>query len=388
MNKLFRGIICGGCAAALFIGAGMLSACGPENEKKLDDGEKEEDVFYTVTFETNGGSEVQSQEVKEGEFAVQPEDPEKADYIFDGWYKEEALTTDFVFENEAITADTTVYAGWLSATGTETSTATFYWNYEGAPDGGVYEVKEFAAGGKLRKPADPKRDGYTFAGWYMDEACTEEFVNNTVYEGDQSIYARWLLTYTFEAENAQLTGFEPEEDYTVNMMGQKIGYGFSSNLAGIGLIGSDTAASGGKAVRGLYYEGAYLDFEFTSDRAETGVSLSIRVAAEFREITLTQDTFQITVNGGSPVSYRSGAITIDGSEYADGHWDGAGSAHEYTEVVINNIDIQQGENVIRLYVNNSQGIEGAGTVQAMAPIIDCIKLRSSAELEMNIYENK
>ena len=377
MNRLLKGAACGSCVIALALGAGVLSACNGDNE--------DETVVYTVNFETNGGSAVDSQQVEEGGYAVQPEDPEKADYIFDGWYKEAELETDFIFENEAITSDTTIYAGWLSASDTDTSTATFYWNYEGAPDNGVYETKEFATGGKLRKPADPSRDGYSFGGWYMDAECSEAFVNNSEYTGDQSIYAKWLKTYTFEAEDTQLTGFEPNEDYSVNTQGDKIGYGSSSNFSGVGLIGNDSAASGGKAVHGIYYEGAYLDFEITSDKAETGISLSIVIAAEFREVTLTQTTFQILVND-TPISYKSGDIVIDGSDYGDGYWD-SGSPHAYTEVIINNIDLNEGENLIRLYVNNSQAA-AQGTVHAMAPIVDCIKLRSSAQLTMKVYENK
>ena len=375
MTRLLKGMVCAGCAIAIACGAGVLGACSGDGDKVKK---------YTVTFETNGGSEVPSQQVEEGAHAVQPEDPEKADYIFDGWYKDEGLTTDYIFETEVVSQDTTVYAGWLSAADTETATATFYWNYEGAPDGGVYEVKEYANGGKLRKPADPKRDGYTFEGWYMDAEYQTAFVNNSAYTGDQSIYARWLKTYTFEAEDTKITGFEPNEDYSVNGEGDKIGHGSSSDFSGMGLIGNDSAASGGKAVHGIYYEGAYLDFEFTSDKAETGVALSLVISAEFREVTLTQDTFQVLVNG-TAVKYKSGDITLDGSEYGDGYWD-SGNAHKYTEVIINNIDIKEGENVIRLYVNNSQAMP-TGTCAAMAPIVDCIKLRSSSQLTMTVYKN-
>ena len=380
MNKIFKGMICAGCAITLMGGVAVFGACGNGS------GNGEDDITeYTVTFETNGGTEIASQQVEEGGYAVQPEDPEKADYIFDGWYKDSSLETDFIFETEAITSDTTVYAGWLSASDTDTATATFYWNYEGAPDDSVYEVKEYENGGKLRKPADPEREGYSFEGWYMDPEYQTAFVNNSVYTGDQSIYARWLMTYTFEAEDTQLTGFEPNEDYSVNGEGDKIGVGSSSNFSGIGLIGSDSAASGGKAVHGLYYEGAYLDFEFTSDKNEKGVSLSIVVAGEFRDRTLTQDTFQIIVNG-TAVNYRFGDIVLEGADYGDGYWD-SGSPHQYTEVVINNIDINEGENVIRLYVNNSEAAP-QGTDQAMAPIVDCIKLKSSSSLSMTIYENE
>ena len=71
---------------------------------------------FTVTFNTNGGSSVEKQTVKEGEKASKPADPTKANdedykYAFAGWFKDSALTSAFDFEN-AITADITLYAKW------------------------------------------------------------------------------------------------------------------------------------------------------------------------------------------------------------------------------------------------------------------------------------
>jgi len=41
---------------------------------------------FTVTFDSNGGSKVESQEVKLNEKVEEPEDPTKEGYIFKGWY--------------------------------------------------------------------------------------------------------------------------------------------------------------------------------------------------------------------------------------------------------------------------------------------------------------
>lgn len=376
MNKILKGLICkiSVCALMVALAAMCFVACGDSVTK------------YTVQFETNGGSEIASQEVEEGAYATQPEDPTKTDYIFNGWYADAELSETFDFETQAITTDTTVYAGWISESEATTATATFYWNYEGAPDDGVYATKVYVSGGRLTKPTNPKRDGYTFEGWYLDEEFTEEFVNNSVYTGNISLYARWMQTYTFEAEDTQLTGLDPDTDLTANTEGNKKGVGFSSNFSGTGLIGNDSAASNGKAVHGLYYEGAYLDFEITSDTAETGASLSLRISAEYRAVTLTQETFQISVNG-TVLTYKTGDIVMDwGEDYMDGVWD-TGSAHQYTTVVINNIDLQEGENLIKLYVNNANG-RPDGTVAAMAPIIDCIYINSSSDLTMTVYDNE
>lgn len=48
-----------------------------------------------------------------------------------------------------------------------------------------------AADGKLVKPADPTRDGYTFAGWYTDEACTQAYDFSTPVTADLTLYAKW-----------------------------------------------------------------------------------------------------------------------------------------------------------------------------------------------------
>lgn len=67
---------------------------------------------YTITFNSNGGSEVAPQTVKEGEKAAKPEDPSKEGYSFGGWYRDEKLTKEFDFATE-ITTDYTLYAKWI-----------------------------------------------------------------------------------------------------------------------------------------------------------------------------------------------------------------------------------------------------------------------------------
>lgn len=47
------------------------------------------------------------------------------------------------------------------------------------------------ADGKLVKPADPTRDGYTFGGWYTDEACTRAYDFSTPVTADLTLYAKW-----------------------------------------------------------------------------------------------------------------------------------------------------------------------------------------------------
>lgn len=47
------------------------------------------------------------------------------------------------------------------------------------------------ADGKLVKPADPTRDGYTFGGWFTDEACVQAYDFSTPVTADLTLYAKW-----------------------------------------------------------------------------------------------------------------------------------------------------------------------------------------------------
>ena len=48
-----------------------------------------------------------------------------------------------------------------------------------------------ASGSTVTKPADPTREGYTFAGWYTDEACTEAYDFSAAVTADMTLYAKW-----------------------------------------------------------------------------------------------------------------------------------------------------------------------------------------------------
>lgn len=66
---------------------------------------------YTVSFDTDGGSTVESQTVVTGNKATKPAvNPTKKGYNFVGWYTDNTYTTEFDFENTIITDNTTIYA--------------------------------------------------------------------------------------------------------------------------------------------------------------------------------------------------------------------------------------------------------------------------------------
>ena len=70
---------------------------------------------FEVSFDSNGGSAVESQMVESGALAERPEDPERTGYTFAGWYEDAALETVYNFD-KPVTQAITLYAKWIENT--------------------------------------------------------------------------------------------------------------------------------------------------------------------------------------------------------------------------------------------------------------------------------
>lgn len=75
-------------------------------------------AYCTVSFNSNGGSPVESQTVKNGTTATLPDDPTQEGYLFMTWYSDVGLTKAFDFTTP-VTDDLTLYASWLSLQDTD-----------------------------------------------------------------------------------------------------------------------------------------------------------------------------------------------------------------------------------------------------------------------------
>ena len=143
---------------------------------------------YTVTFNSNGGSTVESKKVNYGDKVTEPDAPTKTGYTFDGWYSDANFSTEWDFDTP-ITDDITLHAKW----NINQYTVTF--NTNGGSDVDSLSV---AYGEKVEKPADPTREGYTFAGWYSNEELTMPWDFDTPISDNITLYAKWteIPTYT------------------------------------------------------------------------------------------------------------------------------------------------------------------------------------------------
>ncbi len=70
---------------------------------------------FTVTFDSQGGSDIAPVKVKRGQVVSEPAKPTKEGYEFIGWFPLLTATDPWDFGFDVITEDTTIYARWKEA---------------------------------------------------------------------------------------------------------------------------------------------------------------------------------------------------------------------------------------------------------------------------------
>ena len=83
------------------------------NKTDTTDAPKKE---FTITFDTQGGSEVKPITIAEGATITLPNNPTKEGYVFAGWYLSNALVEEFNI-TKTITGNITLYAKWIEDSG-------------------------------------------------------------------------------------------------------------------------------------------------------------------------------------------------------------------------------------------------------------------------------
>lgn len=324
-------------------------------------------VAGVVTFEMNC-PEVEDVKLKvgEGRMVERPADPVRAGYGFFDWYADESCTIAYRFGEDVITEDITIYAEWKGEGDFE---VTYDLNYYGVK---VTEYSQVVSRGEAaRAIADPERAEFAFKGWYTDEALISEYKEGDPVTADTVLRAKWervapgTKTYTFEAENTDLTG--------------KVGPGFSGESLGADMIVADVSgadnqgASGGRFVSSLYKKGLGLEFYIASSDAVENATITVSVAYDSSlekpgSLTFTSDEYQVIVNG-TPMEFDDFTV-VKGQKFSD-------------KIVIEGVSLKEGANFIQLLTNNDRhpwNSPGEGTYQASAPVIDCIKITTSSVL--------
>jgi len=163
---------------------------------------------FTVTFNANGGTTpTASKTVSYGSTYGTLPTCSRTGYTFDGWYTAASGGTKITSASTvSITANQTLYAHWIA----NTYTGTF--DLQGGKISGsaasVTKTETFDAAWVL--PADPARDGYSFAGWYTAPTGGTRITGETVYDtaANSTLYARWTgntVTCTYDARGGTVS---------------------------------------------------------------------------------------------------------------------------------------------------------------------------------------
>ena len=136
---------------------------------------------YEVSFVTEHVDAPASQNVTYNGTADDPGKLTAEGYTFIGWYTDDTYDTEFDF-TKPITSNTTVYAKWTA----KDYEVRFVTEHVDAP-----ASQSVPYNGTAKDPGKLKADGYTFIGWYADDAHTIEFDFSTHITGDTKVYAKW-----------------------------------------------------------------------------------------------------------------------------------------------------------------------------------------------------
>jgi len=170
---------------------------------------------YTVTYYPDGGSPAPANrtDVLHGTVIDHPAPMTKTGYTFDGWYTNSAKTTPASFPI-TVTSNITLYAKWVSEPIEPPPVDPSYTVTFDSNGGSSVSSKEVTSGGKVSRPSNPIRTGYTFDGWYIDNGTFNNrwnFDTDTV-NGPITLYANWVpeptspttYTVTFDSHGGTL----------------------------------------------------------------------------------------------------------------------------------------------------------------------------------------
>lgn len=153
---------------------------------------------YTVSFDTDGDSIVESQTVVTGNKATKPTStPTKKGYNFVGWYTDNTYTTEFDFENTIITDNTTIYAKFEDASIIRLNGYTF---------NKISTLEELTT-------------GYYVIGGYNEKANTNYYMGE-MSDGIFSADVTYKNYYGIKAENGKLLIQDLNDNY-INLVAEK-----------------------------------------------------------------------------------------------------------------------------------------------------------------------
>ena len=137
----------------------------------------------TMTFDSQGGTPVPSQEITKGKITKAPIVPQKPGHTFSGWYTDTTFRTEWNFAKTKVTGNTTLYAKWNPISYTINFTS---------QDGSIIPPQTLIYGNLVKEPKVSAKPGFVLAGWYSDAAFKNawDFSRSTVV-ANTTLHAKW-----------------------------------------------------------------------------------------------------------------------------------------------------------------------------------------------------
>ena len=147
----------------------------------MKDIEKDIKEAITITFDTKGGSKIESITIGKDTELTLPKEPTRDGYVFKGWVDKNETP---IYDKVQLAEDTTLYAVWEKDATNNKITITF-----DTKGGSKIESITISKDTELTLPKEPTRDGYVFKGW-VDKNETPIY-NKVLLAEDTTLYAVW-----------------------------------------------------------------------------------------------------------------------------------------------------------------------------------------------------
>ncbi len=279
------------------------------------------DEKLTVTFDYRDGSDPVVSRLDAGETVSEPEAPSRPGYSFGGWFEDEALSVAATFGT--VKTNVTYYAAWVP-----NSACMVRFDSRG---GSAVASAVTEKGTTVTAPADPTREGYSFAGWYTDAACTAAFSFSTALSENVTLYAGWKVADGY----AEVSGY------------------IDGNLA------ATTVVKKGEAAKPLSPDSEYRYLWYTDSEMTVPYDFSAAVNESLRLYGIAYSE-GLAIRDGTVISYTGGAKHV----IVPAKWEGK------TVTAIGDRALRENRTV--LTVRLPEGIRSIG-VSAFA---DCAKLQT------------
>lgn len=290
-----------------------------------------ETIKHSVTFNSNGGSEVAPQEVEDLHNVNKPNDPTRDGYVFDGWYVDDEK---WVFSGYIVTKDITLVAKWIAIE--------YQVTFVNDDNSVLYEISPVYYGDTLEyKGLTPekveKEDHYvyTFSGWDKELVVTGNMTITAQYTSEYAAYEEKYLDEEGNVIFSRLLTSDNSIELTFNdkiveEVDGQLHLEAEDGVVSSGIAKQESLEASGWGKLGYIQVDGYVTFDFDLNNKMTAL-ITIAVSNTSNSIN---SLINLTINGEDYV--------IDDDVYAPGTntWD------DFQEATIGKVHLQAGHNNI------------------------------------------